>query len=130
MRGGVDIILGCKGNTPPQLWTLLPQMDGPPELEKWNINFHQSIKITGPGYFSGHLDRMIVCTGTDGEIVICDRETGLVLFQASAGVPDVVPRPIACIPSSQNTLTIATTEKRHLKIWTTACLYNSEHIPP
>ncbi|KAF9464065.1 hypothetical protein BDZ94DRAFT_1308318 [Collybia nuda] len=60
-RHGIDVLLGHKGKSPPQIWTLQPRMNDFHRLQQGDIAFHPAVELTGPGHFAGHLDEVIVC---------------------------------------------------------------------
>ncbi|KAG6839707.1 hypothetical protein C0991_012430 [Blastosporella zonata] len=111
--------MNTEGRPSSMLWTLKLQPE--PKLESYQTqraDHSQGPELTGHAYFVGDQDQMIACRGSDGDVHLWDRRTGLLVRRIRAKATTEGLRSFAWRPSINTAVTFASAHHKELKIWT------------
>ncbi|KAG6809704.1 hypothetical protein H0H92_015070 [Tricholoma furcatifolium] len=127
LSDGLDVLLSLKDQPSSMLWSLKLQPELSLESVQTRAKTSQSVpELTGHAYFVGNQDQMIACRGTDGDIHLWDRASGLLVRRIDARTSEQGLRSFAWRPTSTS-VTFASTHSKEVRIWTTE-LRNVEEV--
>ncbi|PPQ66540.1 hypothetical protein CVT26_009513 [Gymnopilus dilepis] len=96
-RNGLVALISYESKAPPQVWKLEFVRDRDTNLVSSRLSLRHTymprsrVEFSGPSYFGGKDNELVICSGKAGDIHVWDQESGILLhvFQAQAHPGDI-----------------------------------------